>query len=224
MSRYQSVESFNKGNLYGSPQYLGQEFDKNIPDDLLVGSPGGTASTFSHWTKGFYGTPSSSWDFYAGQGQAYPYGIRGNLYDYGQTAIYDMGYYNPPPDPIYSGNNSFPVDDSSEREGFKYPQKSSQSVETTKVEDLFRDDDSDKKKCPQLGLKINPVVLFVLFVVAYIAMDFWASSGQLFIQERFNKGDPLSWKALLAYALVATVLLFGLAWSLKVPIIQFETL
>jgi hypothetical protein len=221
MSKYQSVENFNRGDLYGNPQYLGQEYDKNIPDDMLVGSPGGTASTFSHWTKGFYGTPSSSWDFYAGQGQAYPYGLRGNLYDYGQTAIYDMGYYNSPPDPIYSGNNSVPVNDIAQRENYEY-NSGIEEIKTTPINEIL--DVKDSKKCPNVGLKINPVVLFVLFIVAYIAMDFWSSAGQLFIQERFNQGNPLSWKSLLAYGFAATILLFVVAWSLKVPFIEFETL
>lgn len=219
MSRYQNVENFNRGNLYGSPQYLGQEYDKEVPDNILIGSPGGTASTFSHWTKGFYGEPSSSWDIYAGQGRAYEYGIKGGLYDYGQTAIYDMGYYNQPPDPIYTGNDSVPVQDVSGRENFTLD---TDKIDVTNVDDLLKDNGNNN--CKKVQIKINPVILFVLFIIAYIAMDFWSSSGQLFLQERFNKGEPLSWKTLLIMAIASSVILFGVTWSLNVPIVEFETL
>lgn len=217
MSRYQNADSFNRGDLYGSPQYLGQEYDKEVPDNMLIGSPGGTASNFSHWTKGFYGQPSSSWDMYAGEGVAYPYGIKGGLYEYGQSAVYDMGYYNSPPDPIYTGNNTVPVSDISSRENYS-PEEN--KIGQTKIEDVL----NGKSECPKIRMKVNPFVLFFLFIIAYVAMDFWASSGQLFIQEKFNKGDPLSWKSLLIYAVVSTVALFAVAWYMSVPIIEFETL
>ena len=94
---YQKVQYY-QGNLYGSPQWTGIEYDREVSDNNVISSPGGVASTMGHYTKGFYGEGGTSSDFYAGQGQRYIAGEYGNLYQVGDMAAQQMGYYYPPPD------------------------------------------------------------------------------------------------------------------------------
>ncbi len=94
---YQNLSTY-AGSLYGEPRYQGIEYDWEVPDNLVIGSPGGTSSTFHHWTKGFYGRDTSS-DIYAGQSDRYISGVYGSLYNTGQSAPDAMGYY--PANPSY---------------------------------------------------------------------------------------------------------------------------
>lgn len=84
--------------LYGKPEYRGIEYDWEVPDNLVVGSPGGVSTIHHHYTHGFYGRGNTSSDIYAGQGERYNSGIYGNLYQTGQEAGQAMGYYPDAPD------------------------------------------------------------------------------------------------------------------------------
>ena len=97
MADYQTLDKFS-GNLYGEPRYEGLEYDFEVPDNLVVGSPGGVDTIHHHWTKGFNGRGNASSDIYAGQGERYNAGVFGNLYNTGQEAGQSMGYYPAAPD------------------------------------------------------------------------------------------------------------------------------
>ena len=102
MANYQNLSAY-AGSLYGEPRYQGVEYDWEVPENLVIGSPGGVDSTRHHWTKGFYGRDTSS-DIYAGQGDRYVSGVYGSLYDTGQSGGDAMGYYSAPPDYQYWQN------------------------------------------------------------------------------------------------------------------------
>ena len=102
---YQTLHRY-KGSIYGAPQYTGIEYDYEVPDNIVVSSPGGVSSVQHHWTKGFYGNGASTYDVYAGEGNAYPYGELGNLYQQGQNASREMGMFPPGTDQMYTGNQS----------------------------------------------------------------------------------------------------------------------
>jgi hypothetical protein len=76
--------------------------DSRLSDDKVVGSPGGTASTYHHWTKGFYGMGGSSSDKFGGDSPRYLYGEYGNLYNAGPTATDHLGYYPQELDLVYN--------------------------------------------------------------------------------------------------------------------------
>jgi len=94
------------GSLYGQPNYDGVAYDWEIPDNLVLASPGGVSSVHHHWTKGFNGIGNTSSDIYAGQAQRYNAGVYGNLYQTGQTSSQFMGYYPKAPDYQFWQNQS----------------------------------------------------------------------------------------------------------------------
>jgi len=102
MANYQNLNAY-AGSLYGEPSYQGIEYDWEVPENQVYGSPGGVDSTRHHWTKGFYGRDTSS-DVYAGQGDRYISGVYGSLYNTGQSAPDAMGYYPAAPDYQYWQN------------------------------------------------------------------------------------------------------------------------
>lgn len=106
MSRYQLVNPpvlDYTGGMY-PPHNTGIEYDWQVPNDMVVASPGGTSAIYNHYTKGWYGSGNTSSDIYAGQGDRYISGPYGNLYQPGNAAVDSMGMYGPPPDYSYVNN------------------------------------------------------------------------------------------------------------------------
>ena len=112
MNAYKKLTNYS-GSLYKdfNPSFRGIEYDFEVPDNLVIGSPGGVDSVRHHYTKGFYGRGNTSSDVYAGQQNRYISGEYGNLYNPGHSAAQQQGFYGDAPDVKYWMNqNSFPVD------------------------------------------------------------------------------------------------------------------
>ena len=103
MVDYQTLSKYS-GTLYGEPKYNGIEYDWEVPDNVVIGSPGGVSTIHHHYTKGFDGRGNTSSDIYAGQGEIYNSGEYGNLYNTGHTASQVQGYYPAAPDYQYWQN------------------------------------------------------------------------------------------------------------------------
>lgn len=104
MSKYQNMKNYS-GSLYGLPgSYDGVEYDWEVPDNQVVGTPGGVSTIHHHYTHGFNGRGNTSSDIYAGQGQRYISGAYGNLYNTGHEAGQSQGYYPSAPDYQYWQN------------------------------------------------------------------------------------------------------------------------
>ena len=103
MSTHQTMSGYD-GTLAGRPRYNGIEYDWEVPDNLVVGSPGGVSTIHHHYTKGFDGRGNTSSDIYAGQGNRYISGEFGSLYQSGHTASQQLGYYPSAPDYQYWQN------------------------------------------------------------------------------------------------------------------------
>jgi hypothetical protein len=97
---YQPISSYD-GTLYGQPRYQGIEYNAQIADDTVIGSPGGVDSVMHHYTGGMWGRGNSSADIYAGQQQRYISGVYGNLYQTGHGAADFLAMYPRPPDYPY---------------------------------------------------------------------------------------------------------------------------
>jgi hypothetical protein len=253
---YQNLQNY-RGSLYGSPQYLGIEYDPEVPDNMVISSPGGVASTMHDWTKGFYGYGGSSWDFYAGQGQRYPHAEHANLYQYGQNAPHHMGYYTKPPDAMFTQNmyRENPMfNRGDDRDNFQYipqhdlpstpptsgggPQRGTSSSfdkTPTSIPNPNGPDDIPLTpvtpvtldiKCPkrlqQINVATNPIIIFIFLIIAYVALDMWSSAGHDFVLNKLNKGVPMTWKSYMFYAIVITLILFGLTYFIGFPLIQIE--
>jgi hypothetical protein len=208
---YQKLREYS-GSLYGAPSYSGIEYDWEVPDNTVVGSPGGVSSTQHYYTKGFYGQGSSTPDIYAGEGRMYPYGVLGSAYQYGQTAAVHQGIFDTPPDQMFTQNNSTPT-----------IQEAYESIPTpdghsaTPVEKFT-------EAHGRVRVKVNPWILFLLFIIAYIAIDFISLGTQTYIQQRFHKGSTPSWKNYLLYGGIAAVILIAVAYITGTSLIEIENL
>jgi hypothetical protein len=200
MNKYRQLDG---SNLSGQPMYDGLEYDWEVPNNGLIGSPGGTAATFSHYTKGFYGTPSARSDIFAGQGLRYPYGERGNIYE-GSPSAYPQNEVQP--DQIFMPNNSTP------------PIIESYKPLPDPVElDIVAPTDKVK-------ITINPWMMMLIFLLAYLAFDMFTNSAELFISQKFHGTDSLTWKQYSLYGVAVLVIMFMIAYFTNVSLLRIESL
>jgi len=286
MAKHQRLGTY-EGSLYGTPRYEpeGIGYDFEVPDNLVVASPGGVSSVHHHWTKGFYGRGNTSSDIYGGQGQRYIAGNYGSLYQSGQSAAQDMGMYPEGKDYKYWLNGQ--PQQYSQEEGMESvwspnmkmytpssmtPASAGTYQETpiglTMLDDIGGDPPSQKKvegytrtstggeesdvqdhddiPDDDAGFElldtgkiehtladegggtsvtvhsISPWALFFLFLMAFIAFDFWASAGHMFIRQKLHGGKSITWQRAVMYAVLITILFALVAWLAGVPISTFE--
>lgn len=210
---YQQLHHYS-GSLEGRPEYMGLEYDYQVADNTVVSSPGGTASTFHHYTKGMYSDASSTWDLYGPEGQRYEYGIYGNLYQKGDQ---DFTNYPPPPDATYSANESTP-----NVENYK-------PMKETNIE-FINVPDGDKiipvsqisQEHPARIRLVKPWLALMVFVLAYIALDFWISGGKHLLFQKFHNSHVPDWHWLILYAVIATLITFVIAFVFEVPFLAIS--
>lgn len=211
---YQNFQTYN-GSLYGTPQYKGIEYDWEVPDNLVVSSPGGVSTTHHHYTKGMYGNGASSWDVYGGEAKRYPYAEHGGLYNVGNNAPEKMHEYSMKPfDMMYTQNQS-----SAQIDNFTNLDK------TTPIEYISPPDTNDSKELTPLTQTVkvpNPWFVFVVVLFAYMAISFWGGAGQSFLYTKFNKGIEPGYIWLGIYAIIFTGLTFFLTNIVGIPLISLE--
>lgn len=202
---YQQIKNY-KGNLYGEPEYAGLEYDWEVPDNMVISSPGGASAVHHHYTKGMYGSGATMWDIYGGEGKRYPYGEHGNVYQTGQSSAQQAGLYYPAPDKMYTQNQS-----TAHRDNFT-------GIEMIPAPDVESFTTSPKQKVAVL----NPWMLFLIFAIVYMALDLWIRAGESFIVTRFHQGKELDFKWLIFYAVLFTILAIVVASLVKIPLISIE--
>ncbi len=212
--------------VYGTPDYDGLEYDYEVPNQMVVESPGGTSDIHHHWTKGFYGVGGSSWDVFGNEPPATVYGNTGSLYATGPTATQTWAptapgagtYYGSPPagmSPEFLGKQSAPNPPSKPFE------------DTDNIEDLqpVKPTPTREKYVPAAGetkvnvdstssplqLTTNTIILILLTVVVAF---FWAHLGLSFLQHRYS--GELSLEILGMYTLVLTLIFFGFLCKFKI--------
>jgi len=217
------------------------EYDYEVPDNIVVSSPGGVSSVQHHWTKGFYGNGASTYDVYAGEGNAYPYGELGNLYQQGQNAPHEMGMYLPGTDQMYTGNQSTahvenfsPVPGRPGRRQGDVGQTQVPGMElisppdagsSVKVSDAAKAVGSELQKLTHEIYIPNPWTILFVFILMYIALDLVTIAGENLIFAKFHGGKTPDWRWLAFYALLVAVIAIALGASIKDPLIglkQFE--
>lgn len=242
MSSYQPLERYN-GSMYGEPRYQGLEYDFEVPNNLVVSSAGGNASTMHHYTKGFYGGQASYADGFGGQGYRYPYGEYGNLYTQGQNAPQAAGYYPAAPDRRYwraespppswgqplnpnakgpvviGGGSTAPLPsntgDSKCTNGLDF-----ELIEPSDIEP-FGDAITTTTNKHEYNFKFNPILLFVILIAVSIILSFWDTAAQDFVQQRIFKGKPISYTTMALIAAVLTAALVALVYFSKFPLVTF---
>ena len=218
--------------VYGNPEYDGLEYDFEVPNQMIVESPGGASSTHHHWTKGFYGKGGSSWDVFGNQPPATVYGETGSLYAPGPTATQVSAssapgpgtYYgrppvgmapsfirnqpppNPPPEPFNTNDNIEYLSAGGKNPTLPRREKYVPSAGETKIKESF------SKSDPTLQITGKSIILIMVAVfVAY----FWAHLGLLFLQNRYS-GGAIPLEILGIYTLVLTFILIGFIWKFGV--------
>lgn len=81
--------------------------------------------------------------------------------------------------------------------------------------------EDEVKKTVRLS-KISPLLLFLFFILAFTAFDFWSQFTKSFIKQHMHKGEHPSWKHYLLYAIVFTGLFVLIVWMMDVPLVTFE--
>jgi hypothetical protein len=226
MSSYREINNY-KGGLVGTPEFSGIEYDWEVPDNIVVSSPGGVSTTQHHYTKGFYGDGASSWDVYAGEGKRYPYGVHGNLYQTGfdsATELHEYAQY--PPDTMYTQNQSTAHIDNFGPVAGMSPTKSGitpvEFIPPPDSAEVKKDLSSDFKKLQNVIKVPNPWFLFIVVLLIYISLDFWVNAGESFIFQKFHGGKTPNYKWLIFYAVLFTFLVFLFTNIVGVPLISLE--
>jgi len=241
MANYQQLSKYS-GSLYGVPKYEGIEYDWEVPDNQVIGTPGGVSSVHHHWTKGFNGRGNTSSDIYAGQGPRYISGIYGNLYNTGQEAGQHMGYYGAAPDYKFWENQTPQQDEYSSSVSSMWDPDMKTYGEPGSYMSIPDDSDYKKKDLvegyqsavptgddfdlveqsdvyPQendsvISANISPWILFIVLLILFLVFFFWSQSGFLFVKQYIHKGRTPSWQRMLIYSVVLTVL-FGIVFYLS---------
>lgn len=229
--QHQKISEYT-GNLYGTPHYQGIEYDWEVPDNEVIGSPGGVSSIHHHYTKGFYGKGNTSSDVYAGQGQRYNSGLYGNLYQSGQEASQAMGYYPAAPDYQYWQNQEPQQYSHSHQPGeaplpgspiMGFPQK--EDFDFDPSFELIDSDEYPMKDGSEVSIqtKISPWVVLLIIFVIFIVFYLWAKAGDRFMVKYLHDGKRPSWKRLVVYSLIATVILGLILYLSGFPMATFES-
>jgi len=235
---YKSIDDYS-GSLYGRVQEDGIEYDWEVPDNLVIGTPGGVSTIHHHYTKGFDGRGNTSSDIYGGQGDRYISGMYGNLYESGQTAPQELGYYPKAPDTKFWNNQTSPQTSytysSSNLSKFSRDPIPSTSSPLNEIDDSFEmiDSLSDEQTPPLVEnfeftkkdeTVYSPAALFIIFLLVFIVFSLWAETGLLFINQTFHKGKTPSWKSSLLYTSIITLILILILWAVGIPLTKFESL
>lgn len=204
MSRYRTL-----GNYSGrtqEPEYSGMEYDWEVPDDTIIGSPGGISSVHHHWTKGFDGRGNSSGDIFAGQSDRYISGNYGSMYDNGHTASEANGYYPPAPDYEDWKNETPPQSSFSDS-----PQNQTTIEHFTPIEDSEEDED-----------KPNIWILYILVIVGFVALYFLSGTIISGFNEYFHGGKGIPLMNMAQYTILLAVLFMFIAYFSNIPIFRNE--
>ncbi len=238
---YQTFKNLDRygGSLIsnGSPQYGGIEYDYEVPDNIVVASPGGVSTTQHHWTKGMYGNGASTYDIYAGEGNRYPYGEFGNLYQVGQNAGTEMGLYPSPPDQMYTPNqSSYHVENYTPmtRQSTMSPMSVNQPMsrldtavppgmemisapDTTEVSSVINAAKGDLQDLTHSVVVPNIWVVLIMFMFLFLAFDFVTRAGESVIFDKFHGGKVPNWKWLSFYAAICIGIVIVMGLVIKAP-------
>lgn len=169
----------------------------DVRDEFIIGSPGGASTTHHHWTGGFYGTGASMTDKFGYQGERYPHGEYGNIYDEGHSGASNMGVYPPVPEP----------------------------TQTTKIDDKFElinEPMPDSTIATQKSTKLKPLIILLLFAILYVTFDLWSVAIQKFIFQYVHVNKRVGWDDMTKYAILLSAVFLSIAWYMDIPVTIFE--
>ena len=81
---------------------------------------------------------------------------------------------------------------------------------------------------PATGTKsvrlVSPLLLFFLFALVYVALNFWVRAGNDVISDYFHDGGEISTQWLIFYACFFTIVVFAVSSFIDIPILSVEML
>ena len=206
-------------NAAVGPSYDGIEYDYRVPNGVVVASPGGVSSSMHHYSKGFYGVGGASSDIFGHDQPKYFQGVYGNLYERGDAASTKQGYYNGDFPGTYSHlwENKTVIDDSFEPIGnldtgaLQNIRGGDGGTEPGLVVENFESTGSGTGSGKSYKLK-NTFIVFMIVVIASVAIALWSAAGMTFIKTYFNKGKDLRYQEYAVYAVAFTAILVIIYW------------
>lgn len=234
-TNYQNLSKVN-GSLYGDGMYgpvrsNGISYDFEVPDNLVVASPGGVSTVHHHYTKGFNGRGNFSTDIYAGEGEQYIASVYGNLYGQGQEAGNALGMYsnltpayeywlNQEPQ-TYSYNAYNPASNWAPTDNLPVAVK---KTTTNQIEGFTPDaEDDDYELLEQIDdvpqteeyienytttRYISPFYTVLLFILAVIVINVWIYTVYGFVKEKWYYDKDVYWQHMIVCSCALTLLFF----------------
>ena len=198
--------------LVGQPLYDGIEYDPEVPNHVVIASPGGVSGIQHHWTHGMYSPSSNYHDIWGASQDPYIDGVYGNMYQPGNSAYVnqvDDQYYQGPGVPSYSAAEADVVTN-------VLTGKKEQT--SPKLFEVLADEKKSKEgfAFPSVDkpLSSRPWALIVLFVfgslAAYLALNSWERFGY----QVLHHTRETSWVRVGIYALIAVVVYAYVFWKL----------
>lgn len=182
----------------GEPKYGGIEYDYEVQNNHVVGSPGGVSSIHHHWTKGFNGQGNLSGDIYGGDNPRYISGEYGGMYQVGDAQSTKLGYYPPSTDPKMWDPTR--------------PKKEHFSPSKEKDYDMISPpDDEVVTSVDGESSSGKTWVLMILIFLILISSAYWAKAGVKVSKVLFGRGRKYGWKE---YSLLAGILTLIIAASM----------
>lgn len=164
------------------------EQDREVPDDMIIESPGGASTSHHHYSGGLYGGGRSHTDKFAGQGNRYDYGEYGNLYKSGHSSAEEMGIYEEQP----SDDNLF-------KESFE-------EIGTNQII-------PDQKKTLNVVQIIN---LLIVIILLYTITNFSAIAFMQYLQKSYG-GRRLTYSEILMYVGLLSIVVIGILYNTNLP-------
>lgn len=240
MSGYQHLQKY-KGSLYGNLNYSGIEYDFEVPDNVVIASPGGVSAIHHHYTKGLYSPAVSNQDIYAGEGVAHPYGEYGNLYQTGPSATRYMGDFKMHPQFEWEGpypSNPLAQNLPNKVSGATAPSQEKKKDNYTPIELISPPDSNEttpvnldytgipqgkqsENTKKQMHIK-NIFGMAAVLIVGYTAMNFWVKGGEEYISQRFFGEQPLGWKQFFIIAITLSAVTVAMMYFFGEPLVTLE--
>ena len=185
----------------------GIEYDREVPNDAIISSPGGVSAIHHHYTKGMYSPESTNTmgSYAHNVAVQYPYGNYGGMYHQGKTASMEYDP-NPKTEQGFWDNRTPPKVD--------FIPKADDTTYYTKIEKFDGSSSSTKK--------ISIVSLTIIVLIATIALGLWQESSIKFLNEKVFDDMSPTWIDYLKYAVFATIFLFFVMYLLQIPLQSIE--
>lgn len=285
MSAYNRIGDSSFYSKSQLPAFTGIEYDSELPNNMVIASPGGVSTTYNHYTHGIYGKGDLTSDVYGWQGYRNVSGPYNNLYTQGFDSGSQSGMYPPsrnvnfrPPfqsqqqisthQPLVNWTHKGYIDNPSiesftptsvaqntmfdtatldnydqdilSRELYQSDRQHSarqahQPIDLQKIGETIIGDKpvkeikgdyeilGDTPTPTPTTIKINPYAFFILLVVGAMVFGLWYDTINIFIKQYFHGGQSLSFKNLVIWSIIFSLIFVFLMHLFGVDLITFET-